>query len=471
MFESLAPGWWQGRLGTLPVAMSLAMFLMVGAWAPPAFSQEEPPPDAEVVPEEEEVRSEELEQKQQLTDTSFYDPVALETLENNFPTLFSNSPGFRNLQQILQMARGSGAVNPTIIDRFIESAAKDLTLRDNIQAIIDRDAVPDVRRVKEFEKAATDLIEPLLIPTDRMNPNFRRTYSAKLLQVLPDLLENHLFARTQAMIVLNRLQDPAALDLLVQTLSDEDQPIAVRLLAASGITQITRSGQQLGVNETVRAARALVDFLENNPDTFWLARVRALEALGALRQVADIQNRNEARMATAAFAVLVDPEERLETRAWAFWALGMLEVPSGFPQINYGLIAYQAGRLASRLGHEIIDAELPQAQYLTGLLVFQISQGLNGDPQDRSVGLVNSRQIGPHSEFVNQVNRLVRQVGANAVRLSNARGTQVPPARQALQKSLAELDSYLDRNRPQDRTLVPGGPSFEPATAQVAAER
>ncbi len=473
MIQLLAPGWLRGHSNVWPLALTLCLLSIAGWMTPATFAQEEPSPDdSQVIEvEEDDEPTAEEEELQQLSDTSFYDRASIEAMDNDFPTLHNNVPSFRNLQQILQMARGRTGVNPTIIDRYVESAAKDLTLRDNIQAIIDRDAIPDTRRIKEFEKAGTDLLEPLMIPADQMNDSFRRVYSRKLLQVIPELLENHLFARTEAMVILSRLRDPAALDLLIKTLGESSQPIPVRLLAANGIAEIARSGQELSVNDTVRAAVALVDFLENNPDTFWLARVRALEALGALRQVAGIQNRNEALMATAVFSVLVHAEERLETRAWAAWAFGMLEVPAGFPQVNFSLVSYQVGRLAARLGHQIAEADLPQAQYLTGLLVFQVFQGTNGDPNFRGSGLVNSRQLGPHSQFVNQVRRLVYQVGGDAVRLTNARGTQVPPARQALEKSVATLETYLDRNRPEDRTLVPDGPSFEPAGARVAADQ
>src|SRR5207249_4186696 len=112
---------------------------------------------------------------------------------------------------------------------------------------------------------------------------FRTVYTQTLLKVMPDLLKNHLFARTEAMIVLSRVGDPQALDLLIAQLDDPNQVMMVKLLAAVGLTNIVQGGKKpLDANTAARASKALADFLTREPDTFWMAQVRALEALGAL---------------------------------------------------------------------------------------------------------------------------------------------------------------------------------------------
>ena len=298
-------------------------------------------------------------------------------------------------------------------------------------------------------------MSPYLIPESERNPRFMQEYNAQLLAVAPELLQNHLFARVQAMEALSRMGDPQALGLLIELITSDDQPSVVKLLAAEGISEIARAaGLALSPADRERAANALVAYVRDNPDAFWLARARAIEALGNLRTISGITNRDQAVFAIAALEFLGNEDLRVEPRAYAAWALGMIEVPPGYPQVNYALVAYYVGRLAETLGQRILELSDPaselsnpeRATYLTGVLVNQVFVALDGVRGVRNSGLRNAGALGPHRNDVNRVHQLVKQVAAAAVELARSVGVQREPRRTQLAQRLNELKTYLDAN-------------------------
>jgi hypothetical protein len=277
-----------------------------------------------------------------------------------------------------------------------------------------------------------------------------------------------MLARVQIMLALSELGEASALDTFIKVLDEPQHPVVLKQLAAQGITTIAGApNRPLQLNDTVRAAEALARFLDNPEETFWLARVRALEALGSLRQISTIQQRDQALMAQVALRILANPDERPMVRAWAAWALGRYDVPAGYPQINYSLLAYQMGRLAVDLGDSIVDlgdsiltTKRDRARYLTAIMAFQVFPGLNGTADLRGSGLVNARGLGAHQAYVNQIQILVKQLAAECVTLTRAVGSQIGPALDAVNGRLAELKTYLEKNPPPADPLVPGVPAM-----------
>ena len=107
-------------------------------------------------------------------------------------------------------------------------------------------------------------------------------------------------------------------------------------------------------------------------------------------------------MASAALERLADPKARPEVRAWAAWALGLMRVNPQLAKYNYSLIAHYVGLLAADLGDKIAEvaSENPeQAQYWTGLLLYQVYPALTGQPGVRDSGLLNFPNVGAHARL------------------------------------------------------------------------
>jgi len=173
-------------------------------------------------------------------------------------------------------------------------------------------------------------------------------------------------------------------------------------------------------------------------------------------------------LAVTAMKFLADAKLRPEVRAWAAWALGMMQAPPSGTKLNYALVAYHAGLTAAELGEAIAAADQHQAAYLTGLLVYQIYNALHGEPGVRGAGLVNQAGLGTSQTDVAAIDTLVGQVAAAGIEVSRAAGTQSAQRRGALRTKVGALRTLLAKSAPKDLEFVPGGPSFPATVAQVA---
>lgn len=471
MIDANAPAWPRGlgrRLATLLAAVGLPLIVCPSS---PARQQDVPeePAEAQAGPEEAEATPEEEDAADVLADSIYVDPKATAAMRGTFEQLHPSARVPLNTDRtIAQMVRG-GRVDAGLIDRFIKDAARQLTDPTNLQAVVQPGG--SQRNIQEIQDAGRYLMLPYLeVSAADRDRRFIQEFNAKLLAVVPDLLKNHLYARVQAMQALSLMGDPQALDLLIVQLGDPDQPLIVKQLAAEGIEQIARDASgSLTPNQREKAANALVEFLRNNRDAYWLAQARAIQALGSLRSISGIQNRNEAVFADEVLSAISSEDLRLETRAWAAWAAGMFEIPPSYPQLNFSLASYMIGQLAVEVGERIVELSDPRedgsfdperVKYQTALLVSPIFQSLEGSRELRGSGLKNSNAVGPHQQYVNRMHQLIRQLAASSVELTRAVGGQRPAARDGVIRSLNELRSFLEQNPPDDRTFVPGGREF-----------
>lgn len=484
VLEIAPPRRW--RLARTMAGMAAAWLL---ACTSTAWSQQEPPPDetkgqeakadppssstekeaAQKAEEAAQKAEDEAREQSVLEDSIFVDPRAEQAMQNTFEELHRRAPQGQTAPALVRMAKGEMRPDPAMIERHVKAAAKELTDHANIDAVLKSSGDgPDSRRVKNIEEAGKGLLEPLKLPVDQRNAAFTREYSARLLEVAPELMKNHLLARVQIMLALSRLGDRSALPFLMQVLADPEQPVVLKELAAQGINTIAVvPNRSLTVNETVTSAEALTGFLKSEPD-FWPARVRALEALGNLRQISTVMQRDLAVMAQVALEVLANPDERLEVRAKAAWALGMLEVPAGYPQVNYSLMAFHTGQLAAQIGSEILESKPERVKALTAILAFPIYGALNGSGP-RGSGIVRSQSLGPHQSYVNQMTTLVKQLATDCIALTRAAGSQATPARDAVASRVAELKTFLQKSQPPSDALVPGAPALAEKPAPAAA--
>jgi hypothetical protein len=397
------------------------------------------------------------------------------------------APG-RPLSQAQESAVVGGQADAATIKRYIDKFAADLTKRSYLDAVGDPDAAANL--VQSFEDASRKLAQPLVNANANRRNQFRSEYTAALVPVVRNLLKNHLYARVAGMVALSRSADPKAIPVFIEVLKDPNQVLAVKERAAVGLINVAQGGQvdlDPGT-QAIPAAQALVEFLNNEQDTFWPAQARALEALGALRQSAN-PGRAQAEFATTALKFLADPKAKPDVRASAAWALGMMRVSGGTAKYNFGLIGYHIGQAAVDVGNRIVEADADRrpgrVRHLTDLLlelIDALSSTNNGNIANAGLLNANHPNLGASRPFLSQLDAGLRKVAQAAVDLDKSPAERAPdpkakkPAgkgprarqRDALAAQVNELKAFLAKNPPSNWALVPGGPEFRGPQAQVA---
>jgi hypothetical protein len=407
---------------------------------------------------------------------TYRDDRAEKLLANNYPTLGMPAPQ-PVLDSVKSMAAGQTNVDRANIERYVRHFMADLTNHGNIRAVIDPAGInPNAGAHFAIRNATNNLIEPILVARQAANVGFLTTYNRVLLQLLPPLLENHLLARIEAMLVLSQTGSPEAVDLFIKQLGDPNQTPWVSLWAARGLTNIQQMNSppySLGTSEAVRAGKAVADYLEREKNLPWFVQYRALEALGALRQASTPRPaQGLPEMAGTAAQFLTDPDARPEVRAEAGWALGMLQVPAGIGKYNFPLIAYNLGDVAASLGeriHGVYPENLNQAESWAGLLMSQVHQAFEGVANARDSGLLKATHPNANASraFIKQVYDKTKPVAAASVKLVREPKGASQQNLQDLESKVKELKAWLDKNHPTDASLAPGGPPLPLKPAAV----
>jgi hypothetical protein len=211
--------------------------------------------------------------------------------------------------------------------------------------------------------------------------------------------------------------------------------------------------------------------LNKEKDTLWFLQLRALEALGAMRLAAVPTNARKAELATTTMDFLADSEARLDVRAQAAWALGMMQSSPATSGYNYPLIGYHIGRLAAEIGEQVkasFEKNPTRSGYLGGLLVTQIYQAFNGMEGARESGLMHLPGTGGAEPYISKINDQCSSVAKAAIDLlRQPRGLQKKAAEE-LGVRVGALKMLLEKNPPKDFHLVPGGTEYPIKPAQVA---
>ncbi|MFO0910331.1 MAG: hypothetical protein U0794_18635 [Isosphaeraceae bacterium] len=379
--------------------------------------------------------------------------------------------------QIKSMAATPGSADRELIQRFVDSMAARLIDKSYINGLIapDPKASPNALALRAIKETSANLIDTLAAARQARNSAFLSAYNQALLTTLPKLLDNNLVSRIEAMIVLGQTGDPNAIPIFLNQLKDPNQTIWVKLWAARGLANIVESGVRVdsvvSAQQASTAGKALADFLAAEKEAPWPVKVRALEALGSMRQAAVPVSLAKLEMANAAMAHLADAEARFEVRATAAWALGMVRVNPASGKYNFPLIAYFVGQLAAEIGDTALESftENPsRSEYLSGILVGPIYQAFNGVDGARESGLLKSPSLGGAQGFVKQVADATTAVARASVELVRAPGGQTKARSKDLGDRIAQLRAILEKSPPKEFSLVPGGPEYRPASPAVA---
>ena len=97
-----------------------------------------------------------------------------------------------------------------------------------------------------------------------------------------------------------------------------------------------------------------------------------------------------------------------------------------------------------------------KAKYLTALLIGPVYQAFDGSPTARDSGLLHA-STGPSAPFIQNVFELVKPIVRATVDLLSAGQRQAKDRQKDLLARVAALKSFLDKNPPADRHLVPDG--------------
>ena len=413
----------------------------------------------------------------------FIDPNAKKALAIIKPLTYVGAPirigGAPNdLTRLQNMAGRVENEDPTFIKRYVEYFAAELSKRDNINAIFAPPAnqQPNAPAARGLERAVDALTRPIIDAKANNNLTFSANYTRTLFESsLPKLLDNNYFTRINAMIVLGMAggTTSAALDLYAAQLKLPDQLIWVKMWAAHGYTNAAQSGKaNIDAFRAITGADALVTFLNSDPKLPYFAQVRALEALGSIRVATATRPDLKLDAASVVLGYLADPSARIETRAYAAWALGMMRVASQVSPYNFPLAGYEIGDLAATLGTSIVaeydsnaenfDRDKDEAAGLLALLMFQVVPALSGEDGVADSGLLRSGHpnAAAAKPFLTKVEDKVKAVTREAYELLRAGGANQKTKRNDLAAKVADLKTLLEQNKPKDRHLVPGGPLF-----------
>ncbi len=419
----------------------------------------------------------------------FKDPRSEKANTGNFPEIpypASRALSTIEVSSLRNMAAALSAPDRTLITKAVDIQVAEMTSRANIRFVIDppptKPGAAVSSQFRAIEKASQLLIELYGTAKEKKNEPFLQVYVPILVQKLTPLLSNHLIPRLQAAIILGKVGNATMLDLFIKQIADSSQSVWVKQWAAIGISNATNDGTTtLDVVKATNATAALVAYLQAEPKSPWPVKVRVIEAIGNLR-LPSIASPPQKPLAVAALVEnLANTQNKLEVRAWSAWSIGLVQMTPS-QQFNFTIEAYHIGRLAAELG-EKVGYEYDQneklfakrsdyARYLTGLLLYQVSPSLGGEQMVQNSGLLNMRHpgIAPAKKFMTELDDQIKNVIQEAVDLLRAGGAELPGIREKLGKRVAELNAFLDKNRPENVELYPGGPKF-PAPAAPTEEK
>jgi hypothetical protein len=414
----------------------------------------------------------------------FKDPRAEKALENKFKAIAAPAGRLSKAEEsaVRGMAGLQSNPDPALMAKVVDFMIADLTDRNYIKALLDPKAFKanaDANRA--IERASQTLIELLNVARANKNEQFLSIYTKILFTKLTPLLQNQLFPRIQASIILALAATPEYLDVFIKQINDPEQVLWVKLWAARGITNATDGGKVTAdIVKATAAVQALVKFLEDESDAPWWIKLRMFEAIGCLRLASTGGALAPPNVAGLLLSHASDPKARLESRAWALWALGMLKVPPAAAKFNFNLEAYQIGLLAADVGDKIVAEydlhktnfakQSDRARYLSGLLIYQVYPSLAGDEEVPGSGLIKSTHPAAVAAkpFLTGLEAQMKDVAKAALEFINSGGAQQKKARDELAKQAGELRAFLGKNRPGETDLFPGAPKIALNPPQVA---
>ncbi len=288
-----------------------------------------------------------------------------------------------------------------------------------------------------------------------IRPKFRELCSSHILYYAKDLMDGNFYVRLNVAIMIAHLDiekktstNPAVPysqggELLYQILENPDQPIPVKLAAAKGLERIGYYGDPIPALK-FEIAEALINELQRpgNSKTHPWYQVTLLSALASVDQITDLNGR--ATILQTLTATMVDPNRAWLVRGTAAKALGRAQKNT---KVNIKLLCFEVVKTT----HEMAKAfnKNPSAKYWNWSF-FRCILAYKTENSEKKI----MRRLG----FLNQTttNEYVDASYIQVVKLVkhfNVYETNHKPFPEEL---LAEVQTWLNENKPVDRSIVPG---------------
>ncbi|MBX3449416.1 MAG: hypothetical protein KF777_07650 [Planctomycetaceae bacterium] len=248
----------------------------------------------------------------------------------------------------LNKGEAAGAAGKDLIRKGIRYRLALMTLKAN------RDQIGTFREdltVRELQSAGR-----LLRKADETT-EFRRLVMQEVVDQSRELLQNNLYVRIQAALILGELNlteaDPKkglttvgfgpAIDPLVDVILDPNQPESVKIVAVNGIYRQLRTSQP-EAKLKIKLADALVKEFSRTDTHFWY-QWRLAAAISALDVSLDFNR--EPFVANALIQAVGDDKRQWIVRAEAAHALGRVPLE---PSVNFDRLLFSIGQMAHGLG-------------------------------------------------------------------------------------------------------------------------
>ena len=405
----------------------------------------------------------------------FRDPLIDDALKNTFRPMSVRALPLDLIRRVRAMAAGEASIDPAVIKQYVDFMVSELTSRTNIAALLDPPSakLPATSLARlAIQNAGDNLLQPIFAARAAKNSAFLSVYTPILNQTLPKILDNHFYARIEAMMALATAASADALPVFTKQLADPKQTVWVKLWAARGVTAVFES-TTVDIQRALAAAKALAGFLSQD-NVPWPAQMRALEALGSTRQPSGSPSQGKVELIEVAVRHLADPKSNLQLRSYAAWALGMMPPgPRVAPKFNYAMITYRIGALAAEVAEAAsasMKANPERAKVMAGLLLYQIYPAFAGEPGLRDSGLAVTSAGSKDAAFVKQVKDSVQALAAGSVELTRSAGGMITRGRKDMADQIKSLKALLAKGRPADWHVIPGGADFPLADAKAAGD-
>lgn len=259
------------------------------------------------------------------------------------------------------------AASRELVSEGIRTRVYSLTLRSNLT---DREVGAKI--VEQFRR---EILQAGMLKDPAGARAFREFVMQELVARCSELLDNHLFARFQAVVLLANAnlvepnpQNPGApgqaftpaFEPLLKVLNDPNQPDALKIQATVGLTNINlRGSTPPSPNQRVQAGQAFIRELARQNTHEWY-QVRLLEGLSSIDQVLDLAGKPF--ISDAIDATVKDANRKWPVRCAAAKALGRTQLT---PDMKVNLFVIDILNLA-RDAADAMNAEESKSAFWTG---------------------------------------------------------------------------------------------------------
>jgi hypothetical protein len=281
--------------------------------------------------------------------------------EDQLKSFFKGSRAHRKQDPALLVEKVLDAIEPSTdeLRRFNDLRKQQDIKKDEELALIDKVIRWQVYSLTQPQSAwyqpgskgrkSRDEIERMLETGSGAAERFLALYKESLLKYLPQLLDNHIWVRVNAMKLLAKAQDERTIKLFCDQMENPDQHESVKFMAMEGLETLGQKKLITQVNLETLAVNTLLDVLSKSNEIHPFTRQQAVRALGAIGRPNRTVGGNDVDVAVALLRIVRDPNIRRADRSEAALLLANLQVPAQ-ADYNYQYIAYELAQFAADVG-------------------------------------------------------------------------------------------------------------------------